>query len=269
MYKEEDVALEVLNNAIDSGINYLDTAQSYGRGESETRVGKLMGSRRKEVFLASKIQPRGYDEAMRSVEASLKRLQIDQIDLFHIHGLGDEDDLDKIEAKDGVLRAAYRIREEKLARFIGVTCHSFAPVLAKALERHDFDCTQMALNAALAGMNPPGGGFRPYTDLSTSFQDQALPIANRKNMGVIAMKVFGQGKIQNAPTPKQLIEYSLSLPVSSAVVGMNERRYIKENISIAKSFSPMPEREMKGISNELSRRQKAELDLYFSDHVDA
>jgi len=152
MYKEEDKALEALNRAFDLGITYMDTAYGYGNGLSETRVGKVMAERRKRdgIFLATKIEARKGDEAARTIEGSLKRLQTDQIDLIHIHSLEDEADLAQIEAKDGILNRLLKLRDEKVTRFVGITCHNDPTVLATALGRHDFDCTQMALNAALA-----------------------------------------------------------------------------------------------------------------------
>jgi aryl-alcohol dehydrogenase-like predicted oxidoreductase len=104
MYEDEDKALAALNRAIDLGITYLDTAYAYGDGKSETRVGKVMATRRKEVWLATKIPDRTRDEFLRRLEASLKRLQVSQVDLVHIHSLGHAEDLAKIEAPDGALK---------------------------------------------------------------------------------------------------------------------------------------------------------------------
>src|SRR6266851_8741795 len=92
MYKEEDKALEALNRAFDLGITYVDTAYGYGNGVSEERVGKVMKTRRKEVWLATKINKRDGDEAKRIIEGSMKRLQTDHVDLLHIHSLTDEAD---------------------------------------------------------------------------------------------------------------------------------------------------------------------------------
>lgn len=187
-YKQEDKAVEALNLAIDSGVGYLDSAQAYGNGTSETWVGKVMKHRRKEVFLATKIKVRGYDEALRETEQSLKRLQTDRIDLIHVHSLFYEDDLAAVEA--GVLKALYRLRDEKVTRFMGITSHVDPPTLATALDRHDFDCTQMALNAALQGRSTEGVNLPPVP--ANSFERVALPVAKRKNLGVIAMKVTAQ-----------------------------------------------------------------------------
>ena len=82
-YKEEDKAIEALNRGLDLGISYVDTAYGYGSGVSETRVGKVMKTRRKEVWLTTKINARKGDDAMRIIEGSLKRLQTDQIRQQH------------------------------------------------------------------------------------------------------------------------------------------------------------------------------------------
>src|SRR5688572_14795659 len=266
-YKEEDKALAAMTSALDAGITYIDTAYAYGNGQSETWAGKLMPSRRKQVFLATKVSARKGDEAMRIIEGSLKRLQTDRVDLLHIHSLLQDEDLKAIEAQDGVLNVVHKMRDQKVARFIGITSHTDPAVLKTALERHDFDCTQMALNAARAGQAKGISGLgenHPH-----SFESLALPVANRKKMGVIAMKVFAQDGLQGKAPVEQLIRYSMSLPVSAAVVGMPKPEYIQENIRVAKAFKPLARNEMEQISGRLAGAHKASLDAFFHDHVDA
>jgi predicted aldo/keto reductase-like oxidoreductase len=270
-YKDEDKALEALNRAFDLGIRYMDTAYGYGDGKSEERVGKVMKERRKRdgIFLATKVNKRQGDEAMRIIEGSLKRLQTDQVDLIHIHGLEGEKDLAEIEAKGNVLDRLLKLRDEKVTRFIGITCHSDPTVLATALERHDFDCTQMALNAALMGMSGGRRGMEMNEAMKTSFERLALPIALRKKMGVIAMKTFAQeGLIGQAP-PEKLLYYSLSLPVTLAVVGMPTLDFIEQNVQWARSFKPLSKSEMQDLSQRLAMKNKQALDLRFANHVDA
>ena len=269
MYKEEDKALEAVNRALDLGITYMDTAFGYGNGLSEERIGKVMKTRRKGVFVATKINKRPGDEAMEVLEGSLKRLQIDQFDLVHIHSLTDEDDLAKIEAKGGVLETLHKLRDQKVTRFIGITSHTDPTVLAKALERHDFDCTQMALNAAMVGMKSGKSNMEINRDMKTSFQTLALPVANRKKMGVIAMKIFAQeGLLDQAPLEK-LMYYSLSLPVTLVTVGMPKPEYIDHNVALAKAYKPMPKPEMQELSQRLSEKNKAAFDRFLSTHIDA
>jgi aryl-alcohol dehydrogenase-like predicted oxidoreductase len=266
-YKDPDKAIEVLNRALDQGITYVDTAYSYGNGTSETWVGRVMKTRRQGIWLTTKVQDRNGDNAMRIIEGSLKRLQTDHVDLIHIHSMTDEADLAKAEAKDGVLPVLLKLRDQKVTRAIGITSHTDPAVLKKALERHDFDCTQMALNAARAGMRNAPGGMAPNY-MHDSFESLALPVAKRKNMGVIAMKVFAQeGLVGKAPVEK-LIQYSMSLPVSAIVIGMPRLDFVDQNIALVKTLKPMPSSEMKKFSDEMAAEHKARLDTWFHGHVD-
>ena len=264
MYKDEDKAREALYRALDAGVNYVDSAQSYGDGESERRIGLFLGERRKKVWLVTKISQRNYDDIMRTFEQCLQRLKTDHVDLLQMHDFKGAGDLAAIEAPDGALKAYYKLRDEKSARFIGVTCHSDPEALVPLLERHDLDCTQMALNAALMGNTPPSN-VRGYAH---SFEKVALPVALKKNMGVTAMKVYAQEKLLPDGRPEDLVRYSMSLPVASAVVGMPQLDFINENVKIAKSFTPMPKDEMIRLSSRLAAARKASIDEYFRHHND-
>uniref|UniRef100_Q022Y6 Aldo/keto reductase n=1 Tax=Solibacter usitatus (strain Ellin6076) TaxID=234267 RepID=Q022Y6_SOLUE len=272
MYKEEDAALEALTRALDSGITYIDTADEYGKGHlAEQRVGKVLKGRRDSVFLATKVSPRDGAEAARSFEESLKALQVDRVDLLHIHALTTEDDLAKIEAKGGVLEQVLKFREQKMARFIGITSHADPAVMKTALERHDFDCTQMALNAGMANMINGGGkrGMVPNPAVQTSFESLALPVALRKKMGILAIKAFAQDALIGQAAPEKLLTYTLSLPITAAVVGMPKLEHIDSNVRIAKAFVPMPPAEMRELAGRLSEKNKVALDEFFRHHLDA
>lgn len=266
MYEDEEVALGVLNEAIDLGITYIDTAQGYGNGKSEERVGKVMSTRRKEVFLATKLQVRKADEALRAIEVSLKRLQVDQLDLVHIHALEGDADLAQIEAPDGILNALYRARDEGMTRFIGITCHAAPATLKTALERHDFNCTQMALNAARARIDDDG--FRAVKMPVGGFEEVALPVANKKGLGVIAMKVFGQEQLLDYAAPEQLLRYSLSLPVAAAVAGMPKREHLLQNVEIARNFKPLSKEEQAKIADQIPPEKRVALARFFANHAD-
>jgi predicted aldo/keto reductase-like oxidoreductase len=199
-----------------------------------------MATRSKEVWLATKIPNRSYDDFMRRLEGSLKRLQVDQVDLLHIHSLGQANDLEQIEAPNGALKALLHAREQKMTRFIGMTSHTNGAVMAQAIERHDLDCVQMALNASRNGR----------------FEELALPAAIGKNLGVIAMKVTGQefllGNAAGKAEIDSLLHYSMSLPVTTAVVGMPHIEMLEHNIAVARSFSPLKEDEMERLRHALS-----------------
>ena len=257
MYKEKE-ASAILNQVIDAGLTYLDTAMDYGNGESETRVGKMMAKRRKEIWLATKVsqKARSYDEVMRLAEQSLKRLQTDHVNLLHLHSLTTEDDLARIMAKDGAIHALYKLREQKVARFIGMTSHTDGAVMAKAIERNDLDCVQMAMNPARA----------------LQFEELALPAAKKKNLGVILMKVTAQekllgGGIGKADVPA-LIRYALSLPISVAVMGMPKPEFIQQNVAAAQAFKPMTVAEMDQLRVQVAPT-KVQLERFFYHHYDS
>jgi aryl-alcohol dehydrogenase-like predicted oxidoreductase len=269
MYKEEDKALEALNRAIDAGIIYIDTAHAYGNDLSEERIGKVMATRRKEVVLSTKIPARTAEQARRQIELSLKRLQTDHLDVLHIHVLKNQKDLDAIQAPGGVLEALYEARDKKIARAIGITCHADPLALRAALEAHDFDCTQMALNAGLASMADVPGGMKTAPAGLQSFEHLALPVALRKKMGIIAMKVFGQEQLIGAVPAGKLLSYALSLPVSLASVGMPRLEHIDSNARAARAFVPLTGPQRKEISDAIAAPRKEAMWRFFQDHQDA
>jgi hypothetical protein len=248
-------AAAVVEKALSLGIDYLDTAVGYGDGESERRLGLALGAKRISVFLATKIPERARtrDAALKEVEASLKRLQTDHVDLLHVHSVGKEEDLAKIEAKDGVMKALYELREQKVARFIGMTSHTDGTVMARAIEHNDVDCVQMAMNPARANR----------------FEELALPAARRKNLGILLMKVTAQEKLlgQGGAQPAELLRYAWSLPVSAVVCGMPKLEHIEANVASALAYAPMPEAEMDRLRGQLAGRQGA-LEMFFADHRD-
>jgi hypothetical protein len=269
MYQEEDKAIEALSRAIDVGVTYIDTAHAYGEGRSEERIGRLMTARRKEVTLATKIPGRTAEEARRQIELSLHRLRTDHVDVLHIHALKDAEDLQRIEAPGGVLEALYQAREQKITRAIGITCHADPAALRTALERHDFDCTQMALNAGLASMSDTSKGMKATPAGPTSFEKLALPVATRKRMGVIAMKVFGQEQLLGAAPVDQLLTYALSLPVTLASVGMPRFEHIETNAMLARSFSPMSGHQRRLLEESIHSSRKLAMHRFFARHTDA
>jgi aryl-alcohol dehydrogenase-like predicted oxidoreductase len=229
--------------ALDLGITYFDTAPSYNNGQSETNYGQVLARRRKEVFLATKTDNRTHDGTLRSIELSLKRLRTDRVDLIQIHGISANEDLDAWEKPDGVLTALRKLREQKVTRFIGLTGHDSAGKLREAIERYELDTLLTTLN--------PVSRRQP-------FRDDLLPVANRKQMGVIAMKVMGGGngclvtgnplkkvlrpyhdETAHQVNPAVLIRYTLSLPISVAVIGVGSVEQLKANIRVVRGATSM------------------------------
>lgn len=235
---------ELANAALDAGINYFDTSSDYGNGQSEINYGQVLAKRRKEVFLATKCSSRTYDGVMKEVEESLKRLQTDHLDLYQIHGVGAKEDISLWGKPDGVMKALHKLKDEKVTRFIGVTGHEDADAMIRAIETYEFD-------TILTTFNP--------VPRRLPFRENVLPVAMKKNMGIIAMKVMGGGEgalaIGNAmhnekknwywdETKKQfegstLIRYTLGLPVSCAVVGMKSLKELEINLTAASGMKPL------------------------------
>lgn len=230
----EKESIKIINRAIDLGVNYIDTAAAYGQGISETYIGKVMKDRRNEVFLATKTHNRSYDGSMQLLEKSLKQLQTDRIDLWQLHNVRTEDDLKKIFASDGAIKALEEARRSGVVRYLGITGHYDPWVLKKGIDEYDFDCILMALNAA--------------DRHNKSFIDNLLPFAVQKNLGIIGMKIPARGRIfreGGITSMKQAMEYVLTLPVSTIIVGISTLNELEENVRIAKNFKPLSEKQMR------------------------
>ena len=242
---KHDVSIAIINRAIDLGVNYIDTAAAYGRprdatrqrweldGISQTFVGEVMATRRKEVFLASKTDDRTRDGSLRLLEQSLKLLKTDHLDLWQLHNIARDEQLDQIFGKDGAIEALIEARDQKMVRFLGITGHFDPAVLARGIARFDFDTILMALNAA--------------DTHRLSFQQELLPLANRKKMGIIGMKIPARDRLFKpgaVTTMKDAMSYVLTLPVTTVIIGCKTVEQLEENVAIAKSFSPLSAAEM-------------------------
>jgi hypothetical protein len=232
MATEEEKGLELLEYALNNGLYYWDTANTYTRGDqfSEIRLGKILKSRRKEVFLATKVTERSADKAKQAIEDSLKRLQTDYVDLYQIHSVTNEDEVRQFGSKDGVLPVLRKYREEGVIRHIGFTGHTSAAAMKLAAELYDFDTMLIALNHQENGKQP--------------FEDHAVPFAASKGMGVLAMKLVRPRETVQGLDPKELISYALTLThVTAAVIGIDNLDVLKTNIGLLKTFKPLsPER---------------------------
>lgn len=224
----DEASVAIIHRAIDLGVNYIDTAAAYGNGMSETYLGKVMKTRRQEVYLATKTHDRSYDGSMRLLERSVKNLQTDHLEAWQIHNVRTQDDLDRMFAKDGVIKAMEKARSEKIIKFIGITGHRDPFVLAKAIRQYEFDTVLMALNAADKHYN--------------CFSENLLPIAVEKKMGIIGMKIPARGRIfkeGGITSMEQAMRYTLSFPVSTGIVGIDTLPHLEENVRIAQSFTPL------------------------------
>jgi predicted aldo/keto reductase-like oxidoreductase len=218
-------AVAIINRALDLGVNYCDTAPQYG--PSQDYFGEVMKTRRRETFLASKTNDRSRDGSLRLLEDSLKRLNTDHLDLWQLHHVGAQDDLESIFRKGGALEALLKAREEKMVRFLGITGHFDPATLLEGIRRFDFDCILMALNAADPHHLP--------------FQGDLLREATRKKMGIIGMKVPARGRLLEKAglKMKECTDYVWSLPVSTIIIGCSSPREVEKNVALARGFRPI------------------------------
>ena len=228
-----DEAEAIINRAIDLGVNYIDTSPSYGRGGSESNIGRVMAYRRNDVFLATKTADRGYDGTMWLVEQSLKRLHADAIDLYQLHNIRTSEDLEKAFASDGAIKALEKLKNEGVIRYTGITGHRDPDVLLQGIREYPFDCLLISLNA----------GDIHYA----AFQKELLYEAAEREMGIIAMKVTAKGRIfrdGGLQSMKQALDYVFSLPISTAIVGISNVSEVDENARIAEEFEQLSIGEM-------------------------
>ncbi len=248
-----DEAEAIINRALDKGVNYIDTAPTYGGGGSEANIGRVMEYRRDEVFLATKTGDRSYDGTMRLVEESLGRLRTDYLDLYQLHNVRTENDLERAFAEDGAVKALEKLKDEGVIRFTGITGHRDPEVLLNGIREYPFDCLLMFFNAGDIHYAP--------------FQKQLLEEAVQKEMGIIAMKVTARGRIfreNGISSMKQALDYVFSFPISTAIVGISDQAEVDENARIAAEFKQLEDRELKEIE-ELIKPYSEEAN-YFKHH---
>ena len=258
-----DVAVPIINHALDLGVNYIDTSSIYGGPSrwSEQYVGQVMKTRRNEAFLATKTKERTRDGSMRMIEKSLQLLNTDHVDLWQLHDIGLQQDVDAIWAKGGAMEALLEMKEQNVVRFLGVTGHYRPEALIDAVNRYPFDTILMAMNAADSHIH--------------SFTDQLLPLVVEKQMGIIGMKVPSRGRLLASWTPpsldqqqhswegsaiatrpgvmtmKEAMRFTLSHPVSTVIIGCDNIAQLDQNVEIAREFTPLSQTQMAAL-NELA-----------------
>lgn len=245
---EMDKAVKVIQRALDLGVTYCDTAPAYA--SSRDYYGAALGERRREIFLASKTHDRTRDGSLRLLEDSLLRLRTDYLDLWQLHDLRTRDDLERIFSRGGAMEALVQAREEGRVRYLGLTGHQDPAVLVEAMGRFEFDTILVALNAA---------------DIHRlSFIRGVLPVATRKGMGVIGMKVCAQGQLlgRGGLSMQEAVGYTLShAGVSTVIIGCQTPEEVEENARIVRDFQAFGAAQMQAL--ERRTREKAGTYAYY------
>jgi uncharacterized protein len=241
--KAED-AYNLLNFALDNGLYYWDTAWAYENKKlgfnSEERLGEVLKSRRNEVFISTKVTSRDPDEAMRQIEASLKRLQTDHVDMLKIHDI-QSPDMEKLSQKGSLIDVLSKLKEQGITRFIGYSGHTEAEAMKFMADKGVFDSMLMAMNHYNQATNPQ------------KRLEVAIPAAKENGMGVMLMKIIRPRETIKTLDPKDLVRYGLSLKGPDGIVlGMDSLDVVKSNLEILRNFKPMEETRMKEMAMQLT-----------------
>lgn len=229
-------AIAIANEAIDAGINFCDNAWEYHEGKAEDWMGQALKGRRDKVFLMTKVCTHGRDKkvALRQLEESLKRLQTDHLDLWQVHEVVYDNDPERHFAKEGVIQALEEAKKQGKTRYVGFTGHKHPAIHLKML-KYDFpfDAVQMPLN--------------PFDATYRSFEKEVLPEVNKRGMAGLGMKSLGgngQPIIKGVVTVEEALRYAMSLPVATTISGIDSLAVLRQNLAIARGFTPMTGMEM-------------------------
>jgi len=223
----EENCVKIIRRAHELGVNYMDTSPVYG--PSEDYYGKALKGIRKDIFLATKTDDRTRDGSLKFIEKSLKRMQTDYIDLWQIHHLDSMEEINQVTGKGGALEALLEMQEQGVVKHLGITGHQDPKILLKMMDRHKFDTVLCPINAADPHMKPP-------------FIDTVAKPAKRRGMGVIGMKVFAQGYLfhpRGITTAWEAINYAISQPISTIIVGIDNVAQLEENVALVKAATQL------------------------------
>ena len=218
-------AVRVVHRALETGVNYLDTARSYGN--SEIILGEALKGRRKDVYVSTKTGATTRDGAWQHLQESLERLQTDYLDNWHLHGLKQGENLDTRLGPGGALEALIEARDQGLTRHIGCTSH-MSRALIKALDRFDFEVILVPMN--IVEREP---------------LDELIPLCAEKDVGVTIMKPVATGLLPAALALKWLANQ----PIACAVPGCTTAEEVEQNAAVGAlddiSLTPDEERQVR------------------------
>jgi len=236
---DEQLAVRIVRTAIDCGINFLDNCWDYNDGASETRMGRALGDGyRQKAFVMTKIDGRSNKEATKQLNESLKRLQVDCIDLVQHHEILRYEDPHRIFNDDGAHAALVQARAEGKIRYIGFTGHKDPRVhlyMLEVADRHGFkfDAAQMPLNLMDAHYR--------------SFANEVVPELIKRKIGVLGMKSMANGILLKSQTvtPVECLHYALNLPTSVVITGIDSMEILDQAIEAVRTFHPISNEDLK------------------------
>lgn len=240
-YIDEELSTRIVRTAIDNGINFMDNCWDYNEGASEIRMGKaLRDGYRERVFLMTKIDGRTKQDAAKQLDESLKRMQVDHIDLVQHHEILRYEDPHRIFDDEGANAALIEARDAGKIRFIGFTGHKDPHIHLYMLEvakqnGFEFDTVQMPLNVMDAHYR--------------SFEKMVLPELVQQNIGVLAMKTLANGAILESKTVSatECLQYAMNLPVSVVITGCESMENLEQALTAARTFKPLGDSEVNAL----------------------
>jgi predicted aldo/keto reductase-like oxidoreductase len=217
----ESEAVEVVNRALDSGIDFVHTSITYG--DSAFKIGKVMAERREDCFLAVKIggSERTFEEADGRLKDTLHALKTDHVEIAELPV--NAEGFPKAMGPGGAYQALENAKEEGVIDHIGITSH-------------DVDFLEEAITTGKFS-----NVITPFNYAAHSARDKLIGSAKALGLGVIAMKTLGKGGL---PKPSMALRYVLNHDIDSAIVGMNKVSEVDENISVANDPVPMSKEEL-------------------------
>jgi aryl-alcohol dehydrogenase-like predicted oxidoreductase len=178
---EQEGADGMVELLLDRGVNHFDVAPTYG--DAELKLGPKLRQHREEIFLGCKTQERDYDGARRALERSRTRLGVETIDLYQIHGLEYEEELETITGEGGALEAVREAKREGLVDHVGLTSHADPDLILDAIDRiDDLESVMFPLNPVVVGKD---GDEYDY--------EAVLDRADDEGIGTLGIKAFAEG----------------------------------------------------------------------------
>ncbi len=256
-YIEDELSIRIIRSAIDNGINFMDNCWDYNEGASEIRMGKaLRDGYRERAFVMTKIDGRTKQDAAKQLDESLKRLQMDHIDLVQHHEILRYEDPHRIFDENGANAALLEAREAGKIRYIGFTGHKDPRIHLYMLEiaaeyGFTFDAVQMPLNVMDAHYR--------------SFEKMVLPELVKQDIGVLAMKTLANGMILRSKTVSavECLQYAMNLPTSVVITGCESMENLEQALTAARTFQPMSEEQVKTLLSKTTQAaSRGEYELF-------
>ena len=272
---ERDAAA-VIETALEGGVRFFDTAEGYSDGESERRYGRYLTPQgREQVFIMTKTAARDGDTARRHLDAALKRMKTDYVDLWQVHAIRSPEDVDR-RIEGGVLDLLERAKASGKVRYIGFTGHRNPAAHLRMLERTAgsdlFDTCQMPVNLLDPSYH--------------SFIEQVAPVLSRRDIALLAMKTLADGRffpkkvrldrvqwetdspvIPDRVSVRQALHFVWSLPVSVLITGAESADLMREKIALARDFVSLTEADRQALVDEVADLAKGGKIEYFKKIV--